>query len=118
MRSGIEIAMHAEAERPVVWVSHRDPARGNRSGQSKRNTYETSRRRSTLQLRIQHVHAHVEVLRDVPLGARTEPPSLPVIVTPGRGYGIGSARTSAEAFAKAKVRIGLRAVSYRCIPAV
>src|SRR4029078_11100329 len=38
-------------------------------------------------LLIQHVETHVEVLGDVPLGTRTDPPGIPVIVATGGGHG-------------------------------
>src|SRR5215510_11532599 len=79
-RSGIEVPMDAEAETPVVLV-------GRVKLSSKRVGARDVGARidaCALQLGVQHVHAHVEVLGDVPLGARADPPGLPVVVAAHR----------------------------------
>ena len=38
---------------------------------------------------VSDIEAHVEVLGDVPLGSRADPPPVPVVVATGRGHRIG-----------------------------
>jgi hypothetical protein len=78
--SGIEIAMHAEAELPVVDVGDmRRPADGNGA------CAQIVDGRGTQQFRVHDIDTQVEVFRHVPLGARTEPPCAPIVVAPGNG---------------------------------
>src|SRR4029077_3939474 len=100
-RSGIEVAMDAEAERPVVEVFRQgcttaDQERAVRDSWSAQRDY-ADRPGSgvgALQLGVHHVETHVEVLGDVPLRPRTNPPSLPVHIAAdvGRcdGWSVGA----------------------------
>ena len=70
--------MDAEPECPVVDVvfgKNRSTASGER--ESPRRVHKG---RCALDLRVQNVHAHVEVLGDVPLSTRTDPPGAPIHV--------------------------------------
>src|SRR5262245_66242869 len=92
-RSGIEVAMHAEADAHVVFVAEAAPAGVKRScyriAGCRRWRYpdrdQVVWRRHRTQLLVHDVNADVEVLAHVPLGARTDPPGLPVHVAAGSG---------------------------------
>src|SRR5215831_9466082 len=93
-RSGIEVAMHAEPERPVVLVVRdcriaTDQQRASWEDRRAKASDGTRTNVAGLQLLVQHVHAHVEVFGDIPLGARTDPPSVPVRVASDIGRGCG-----------------------------
>jgi hypothetical protein len=82
-RSGIEVAVDAEAHRPDVLVtryaiSGLDAA--DRRSRRVLNRHEASRRRRRLHLGVRNVDTHVEVLGDVPLRPRANGPRLPVVV--------------------------------------
>ena len=62
----------------------------------------TVERGRALQLGVHHVQAHVEVLGDVPLRARTDPPGLPVAIT-AVGHKATGAETAPEALGSAAV---------------
>src|SRR5215510_15468782 len=79
-RSGIEVPMHAEADRPVVDVGC-GKLSDTRVGARKIGATIDA---CGLQLGVQHVETHVEVLGDVPLGARANPPGLPVLIAANR----------------------------------
>ena len=77
---------------------------------------QTVERGRTVQLGIHHVQTHVEVLGDVPLGARTDPPSAPVAIT-AVGHGTTGAEPAPEALGSAAVAdLRITAVQ-RCTPA-
>src|SRR5689334_25115944 len=88
-RSGIEVAMDAEPERPVVRVGLRDEPEVRRDRESGAAGHESGR---ALELRVHHVQTHVEVLGDVPLSPRADPPGIPVEVAP-----VGDSAAGAEA---------------------
>jgi hypothetical protein len=71
--------MDAEAELPVVHVG--DMRRATDGGPSWRRV--VTRQARAEQVGVHDVNAQIEVLRDVPLGARAEPPSAPVVVAAG-----------------------------------
>src|SRR5690242_14559302 len=106
--------MHAEAERPVVLILSRQRGRG--TVRCYRSSARDEGKCGCLQLRVHHVQTHVEVLGHIPLGPRTYPESLPIIVATVCYRPVG-----AEA---AKDRIGLVVVANlgiatidRCTPA-
>ena len=69
--------MDAEPDCPVV-----DVALGKRrsSAAERESPRRVRKGRCALELGVQDVQAHVEVLGDVPLGARTDPPGAPIHV--------------------------------------
>ena len=119
-RSGIEVAVHAEPERPVVRIGRRYELRGSailRGRQERTGTdRQTVERGRTVQLGIHHVQTHVEVLGDVPLGARTDPPSAPVAIT-AVGHKATGAETAPEALGSAAVADLRITAIQRCTPA-
>src|SRR5215510_10106857 len=90
-RSGIEVPVDAEADGPVVLVGEEasdlptitELIITDRRDRRRANREHARRRRHALQLLVHHVQADVEVLGDVPLGARAEPPGVPVGVAAG-----------------------------------
>ena len=97
-RSRIEVAVHAEPERPVVRIGRRYRSEVRRYCEGDEECPGTHRqtveRGRALQLGVHHVQAHVEVLGDIPLRTRTEPPGVPVATTAG-DHEAGGARESA-----------------------
>src|SRR5262249_45128093 len=86
-RSGIEVAMDSEAERPVIRVFRevRTAANSQPAIHEYRRALgsdEAVTNSTGVHLLVQHIHAHVEGLGDVPLRARTYPPGVPVSVAP------------------------------------
>src|SRR6187549_2224582 len=120
-RSGIEVAMHAEAELPVVLVVQTDRTNGPTPERSRCSRKEPGRAGRGLHLLIQHVETHVEVLGDVPLGTRADPPGVPVIVATGGGQGRSArarAGTDAENASRAQLRIGVVVIADLSVAAV
>jgi len=119
-RSGIEVAVHAEPERPVVRIGRRQKSEIRRWCEGDRDRTATDRqtveRGRTVQLGIHHVQTHVEVLGDVPLGARTDPPSAPVAIT-AVGHGTTGAEPAPEALGSAAVADLRITAIQRCTPA-
>ena len=112
--------MDAEPERPVVRVVREsrttaDQERAVRDTWSARRDYAdwAEANSAGLQLLVHHVHAHVEVLGDVPLCPRTDPPGLPIGITANIGRSGGCERG-----AGAQEVSRLAAVRHCCITAV
>src|SRR3974390_81641 len=86
-RSGIEVAVHAEASLPVVLVPerYRVAARRARTGGEI-----SGRRRHAVDLRIGNIETQIGVRANVPLGARTDPPGREVVVATCGGQGSGA----------------------------
>src|SRR5262245_29063474 len=116
-RSGIEVAMHSEPELPVALVVVESGssvrARRDRVGGEK-----TGPRGYTAEPGVGNVEAHVEVLGDVPLGARANPPPVPVVVAASRGHCRSASPTSAKAPECAEHGIGLIVIFHFDIAAV
>src|SRR6476661_2419799 len=85
MRSGIEVAVHAEANLPVVFAAD-EPREGIgvRWEDLSVHRYTISQRRG-IELHVRNVETHVEVLRHVPLSTRTDPPLVPVVAAASAG---------------------------------
>src|SRR4029079_16990432 len=71
LRSRIEIAVHAEAELPVVDVGFRQV-----SVSKERCAHRAPV--CAMKICVHSVETHVEVLGDVPLGSRADPPGAPI----------------------------------------
>jgi hypothetical protein len=87
--------MDAEAERPVVHVfrgskttAHQGRAVVDNQCRGAGKVDRSGSEVGALYFGVHHVETHVEVLGDVPLCARTDPPSLPVSIAANvsRGY--------------------------------
>src|SRR5689334_6637835 len=118
-RSGIEVAMHAEANLPVVFVVDEAPEGvGVRREQLciSGHRYAT-RQRGGLELHVRNVETHIEVLRHVPLSTRTDPPLVPVVVAASAGKR-EDARTSSGTVRSAEHGICLRVVARLGVAAV
>ena len=80
--------------------------------------------RSAIQLRVEHVNAHVEGLGDIPLLARANPPGIPVVATTRNnpvdsGFEYRAAIYVGDAvFDIAERGIGLVVISHLCKAAV
>ena len=80
--------MHAEARLPVVSVGD---IPGSGVGTRREGTLEKAiRRRRALDFRVSDIEAYVEVLGDVPLGSRADPPPVPVVVTASIGHRVST----------------------------
>src|SRR5690349_9523734 len=119
-RSGIEVAMHAEAELPVVLVVDRPRRRVGTAGNSA-GVEEPRWRAVTADPGVSDVEAQVEVLGDVPLGARADPPPVPVVVATGcrpRSSTLAGKTTCAETLQRAKHGVGLIVILHFRVAAV
>jgi len=121
-RSGIEVAMDAEASHPDALVAEAlEPDSGivspGRPGRGKclRDDCATedqiTRRTRAVSFQVRDVKTHIEVLGHVPLRARANPPAGPVVVAARLRKG-ESAISGARAFQRAEHIIGLRVVPY------
>src|SRR5262245_25099251 len=110
-RSGIEVAMDAEASHPDAFVADGLEIGRNRRSDSGTGD-ETTGRAHAVNLQVRDVEAHVEVLRHVPLGAGATPPAGPVVVAArARRCQSASKRGEAGALQRAKDGIGLAVIA-------
>src|SRR5262245_43515002 len=112
--------MHAEAELPVVLVVDR-PGCSVGTGGNSIGVEEPGWRAVTADPGVSNIETHVEVLGDVPLGARANPPPVPVVVATGcrpRSSALASKTTCPKALQSADYGIGLIVIFHFRIAAV
>ena len=78
--------MHAEARLPVVLVADSPGSGVGTRGDQWPVGNTPFRVRHATDLGVSDIEAHVEVLGDVPLGSRADPPPVPVVVAAGIGH--------------------------------
>src|SRR6478672_3364280 len=105
IRSRIEVAVHAEAERPVVLVG--DNVGAGRLGAVSRQIDNAQWSICTLQPGVQHFQTNLERAADRPLGAQTNAPGLPIHVAARNRYGSGAGVNTDTSIAKHVVRVAV-----------
>ena len=113
--------MHAEPEQHLVLLAGRPGCEvGTRRECDVVIRYHPAWRTHAADLGVSDIEAHVEVLGDVPLGSRADPPPVPVVVATGLGQRSRASTnsTSTEALRSAKNGIGLTVILHFRIAAV